>query len=195
MPPDITRVAPEHGGEIAAMLGRAFQHDPIFSWPLRAGVTAEDVGSAFAELVEIHVGLGTLWQTGGCEGAAAWLPPEHAAAYAEVTEGTALGLVDLTDDAGAAYVALWNWIVSCLPGGPSWLLDFVGVEPSRQGRGLGTALVRHGLARAHAEGSPADLLTGTAEHVAYYERLGFRVTLDADAPGGGPHVWFMRALP
>jgi hypothetical protein len=28
--------------------------------------------------------------------------------------------------------------------------------------------------------------------VPLYERHGFRVVDDADAPGDGPHIWFMR---
>jgi hypothetical protein len=39
------------------------------------------------------------------------------------------------------------------------------------------------------------LETGTARNVSLYERFGFRVVEEADAPGGGPHVWFMRRDP
>jgi len=60
---------------------------------------------------------------------------------------------------------------------------------------LGAALIEHGLVAAREESLPCFLLTGRAGLVAYYERRGFRVVHDADAPAGGPHVWFMQTTP
>ena len=39
---------------------------------------------------------------------------------------------------------------------------------------------------------PAFLETGNPRNVPYYERFGFRVIDEGDAPGGGPRIWFMR---
>jgi hypothetical protein len=44
-------------------------------------------------------------------------------------------------------------------------------------------------------GVPAFLSTGTPRNVKIYGRSGFRVMDEADAPGGGPHIWFMRRDP
>ena len=38
---------------------------------------------------------------------------------------------------------------------------------------------------------PAVLETAQPDNVALYEHFGFRVVLEGDVPGGGPHVWFM----
>lgn len=62
----------------------------------------------------------------------------------------------------------------------------------RAGRGLGRALVRHGLARARADGCPAFLETGTPRNVPFYESFGFRVVGAHQAPDGGPVIWFMQ---
>ena len=48
------------------------------------------------------------------------------------------------------------------------------------------------MARAGADGHPLFLETGVERNVAFYERFGFVVVSEGDAPGGGPHVWFMR---
>jgi hypothetical protein len=56
-------------------------------------------------------------------------------------------------------------------------------------------LIEAGLARARAERTGAFLSTGTAANVAIYSRCGFRVYEEAQAPGGGPHIWFMRTDP
>jgi hypothetical protein len=39
------------------------------------------------------------------------------------------------------------------------------------------------------------LSTGTRRNVDIYGRSGFRVVDEADAPGGGPHIWLMRRDP
>jgi predicted N-acetyltransferase YhbS len=59
-------------------------------------------------------------------------------------------------------------------------------------RWLGAALIGAGLSQAAAAGVPAFLSTGTRRNVDIYRRSGFRVVEEADAPGGGPHIWFMR---
>jgi len=98
-------------------------------------------------------------------------------------------------DGRRQYEAFWAWVESKLPDEPVWHLDSVGVRRELQGRGIGAALIEFGLARARADATPALLETGNPPNVAYYERFGFRTFADADAPGGGPHIWFMRRDP
>jgi len=42
---------------------------------------------------------------------------------------------------------------------------------------------------------PRSAETGNPRNVPYYETLGFRVVLEAEAPDDGPRVWFMRCDP
>ena len=63
---------------------------------------------------------------------------------------------------------------------------------------LFTALLREYAALdivVEADGVPAFLETGKARNVPYYERFGFRTAAEDDAPGGGPHIWFMHRDP
>ena len=50
------------------------------------------------------------------------------------------------------------------------------LQPSHQGRGIGTRLLRDAMERAHAQGKKLCLSTGLQNHraVKLYERLGFR---------------------
>jgi hypothetical protein len=48
------------------------------------------------------------------------------------------------------------------------------------------------VALAGADGIGAFLSTGTARNVTIYARSGFRVVEEADAPDGGPRIYFMR---
>lgn len=67
---------------------------------------------------------------------------------------------------------------------PHWYLEFVGCRPEMQGKGLGGAVIRAGLARADEAGIPCALETATASNVPLYESLGFRVVETFSAPGG-----------
>lgn len=59
--------------------------------------------------------------------------------------------------------------------GPHLRLEFFGVVPSRQGAGIGTALIEHGHRSADELGLPCYLETMTEKNVRYYERRGYRV--------------------
>jgi hypothetical protein len=56
-------------------------------------------------------------------------------------------------------------------------------------------LIEHGLSMARRDKLPAFLETGNVRNVAYYQTFGFRVHQVADAPGGGPRIWFMSLRP
>lgn len=79
---------------------------------------------------------------------------------------------------------------------PHWYLVAIGVDPSRHGRGYGTALVREGLARARRDGTAVYLETESEANVRFYQRLGFRVLEQQriEALDGVP-VWLMHAHP
>jgi ribosomal protein S18 acetylase RimI-like enzyme len=74
---------------------------------------------------------------------------------------------------------------------PYWYLQFAGVAPDRQGRGLGGQAIRAGLERARAARFPVYLETARPGNVAIYQSLGFRIVGEWDIPGGGPHFWGM----
>jgi ribosomal protein S18 acetylase RimI-like enzyme len=75
---------------------------------------------------------------------------------------------------------------------PHWYLMVVGVDPELQNRGVGSALVKEGLARADQSGHPCYLETSEKRNLAFYERLGFVVLEEAKLGAGGPLAWAMR---
>ena len=66
---------------------------------------------------------------------------------------------------------------------PHWYLQLLAVEPSWQRRGVGTALLRAGLAACDAEGRPAYLETQRAENLPYYARFGFTPVAEVRGEG------------
>ena len=78
---------------------------------------------------------------------------------------------------------------------PHWHLPFIGVDPARQGLGLGTLLLRAGLSRVDQNGVECRLVTCGPRNVPLYQRHGFEIAVEGDGPGGWPHFWFMRRGP
>ena len=78
---------------------------------------------------------------------------------------------------------------------PHWHLPFMGVDPARQGLGLGTLLLRAGLSRVDQDGVECRLFTEQPRNVPLYQRYGFEIAVEEDVPDGGPHLWFMRRRP
>ena len=148
----------------------------------------------FASFLEALLPLGVVWEAGDADGAAVWIPPSRADAWQQAQLDEArVNLMTL--DGLARYSAFWGWVESRLPSEPAWHLDSVGVDPSSRGRGTGSALIEHGLAMAREDHAAAVLETGNPHNVPYYERIGFDVVEAAEAPDGGPTVWFMRRDP
>jgi ribosomal protein S18 acetylase RimI-like enzyme len=76
---------------------------------------------------------------------------------------------------------------------PHWYVFVVGVDPERQGRGIGRAMLDTLLERIDASSEPAYLETDREENVDFYGRAGFRVA-DAREIFGTP-IWTLWRKP
>jgi ribosomal protein S18 acetylase RimI-like enzyme len=177
--------------DLAGVLGRAFAHDPMTQWPFDGNASVETITSIFALLYEHPVELGLVWEAGDGAGVAVWVPPGAAELLSASDEAAREKYEPLMPDRGERYREMWGWLEAYVAE-DAWYLDAIGVDPSRQRSGVGGALIRHGLALAAKDGAPAFLETSVATNVPYYERFGFNVVDQGDAPSGGPHIWFMR---
>lgn len=186
----IVLATPERVPALAALLGRAFTDDPMLVWPFGADRTdlVTEFFRAFDEQIAVQ---GWLWEAGDGLGAAAWIPPGSDQIMMDIDRSMRSTLAN----AEARHEEMWEWIARNFPDEPFWYLDHIAVDAAHRGTGLGAALIRLGLDFADRDGVPAFLETGRHGNVAYYERRGFRTISDDDAPGGGPHIWFMRYDP
>lgn len=81
------------------------------------------------------------------------------------------------------------------PAQPHYYLGFLGVEPTYQGEGIGSALLAPVLDRCDDEGFPAYLEASSERNRALYERHGFDVVERIELPGDGPPMWRMWREP
>jgi GNAT superfamily N-acetyltransferase len=169
----------------------AFSDDAMIRWPMPEATPAM-LQQLFRVILTPYVESGVLWKMDGCDGGAAWLPPEVAGRFDDIEQSARAAINPLTSDGGVRYARFWDWLGAHLPGEPCWFLDLVAVAPAAQGRGLGRRLVTHGLALARADGCPAFLETSTPRNIPFYQSLGFQIVDEQQAPGGGPMIWFMQ---
>lgn len=76
----------------------------------------------------------------------------------------------VVEEEGELVATLRFWPVSLPDGTQALLLGPLAVRPELAGRGIGRALVRHGLVQARAQGWPAVLVVGDPK---YYHPFGF----------------------
>jgi putative acetyltransferase len=129
--------------------------------------------------------------------AAAFGRPDEAALVDRLREDGAVALSLVAEEAGEV---VGHLLFTPLPlVGPertiaAAALAPLSVAPGRQGRGIGSALVREGLARLAGRGVPAVVVLG---HPGYYPRFGFRPDLAARlvAPFSGDALMALELAP
>jgi GNAT superfamily N-acetyltransferase len=155
---------------VFAVLTLAFSSDPAtrWTWPEPRTFIA-----AFPRFAKAFGGAafakGTAHRIGSL-GAALWLPP--GARPDEEAMGT---LMQETADAGTAVDGpkLMQQMASHHPREPHWYLPLIGIDPAHQGKGLGSALLKHATDICDRDGMPAYLESSNLANVPFYERHGF----------------------
>jgi ribosomal protein S18 acetylase RimI-like enzyme len=171
--PRIKTAAASDEAPIAAVLALAFSTDPGARW---AWPDPQQLLTHFPAFVKAFAGAafssGTAYYVEGYAGAALWLPPEvrpddEALDALMQRSASAQTLRDL--------LAVFDQMRGYHPSEPHWYLPLIGVDPFHQGGGLGSALMRHALARCDGEGKPAFLESSNPQNVSLYERDGFEM--------------------
>jgi ribosomal protein S18 acetylase RimI-like enzyme len=191
---EVVRLRAEQIPEAAAVLARAFQDDPAWSWvvpdPTRRAKTLPPLFRVGFELIQAEI-----WTTPApLLGCARWMPPGrpgvNVGAAVRAAFATPLRLRGGTSRFLAYGRAVDNLRRAAVPV-PHWYLAGIGVEPSARRRGIGSALMAPGIEAAERDGVPCALLTNAEENLAFYEAHGFVTMLEGETPRGGPHAWMM----
>jgi ribosomal protein S18 acetylase RimI-like enzyme len=171
--PKVVTAVPEDSEQLADVLGRAFQDDPVSASFLPDTQERARRQRGFLKVfLDEAMATGLVHTTPDRDGVALWLTiePDHPEenhvdqlvrdALGSYYEGFAL----LGEQMGASHPQ----------DRAHGYLQFIGVEPERQNHGIGAALIRHRLAELDAIEMPAYLESSSERNFALYERLGFR---------------------
>ena len=114
---------------------------------------------------------GSVDVAGDFEAVAMWLPP------GVETDPAAIEALDMpsSEEGDAILAELRAEMARHHPEAPHWYLWAIAADPRLQGKGLGSALLKHRLALCDARGETAYLESSAPHNVPLYERHGFEV--------------------
>jgi ribosomal protein S18 acetylase RimI-like enzyme len=184
-PSTVQTVALDEAERAVATIVVAFAADPAARWSFPEpatylahfpAVVRAFGGQAFAN--------GSGHQVENYAGAALWLLP---GAAPDQDEMIAIVETAVPADRRSDVFAVFEQMGGYHPQEPHWYLPLIGVDPARQNRGLGSALLRHALALCDKAGLPAYLESSNPANIPLYERHGF-VRLGAIQIGSSPSI-------
>jgi GNAT superfamily N-acetyltransferase len=187
---EVIEVAERQRG--VATLTLAFAADPIMRW---VWPDANRYATYWPRIAEAYGGRafdqGTAHELDDFAAVALWLPPG-----VEPDEATFEELiVDSVDDQILPDLnVVLRQMGELQPRSEHWYLPLIGVDPIAQGQGLGSTLLRYGLAMCDDAGLPAYLEATGPRNRVLYERLGFRV-VELIQAGSSPPMWAMFREP
>lgn len=194
--PQILALGARDADAATRTISRSFFDDPLYAYvEPNESRRMQVITPLNRMMVRLFLTSGVNDATADVKGLVLWLPPgKHISPMAMVKAG-ALGLPFRTG-VGAlgrlmgAMGQADKAHARALPD-PHWYLAGATVDPSIHGRGIGTALVNHGLERVDAEGSPCYLETSKERNVAYWQRFGFDVAFHDSLGKGSVPYWGM----
>lgn len=178
---------------VTAMLGVAFQDDPVMSFIFPDEVVRRArLPRLFAIAYDLTAATGARYTTDGGEAATLWRAPGNV--HLSLREKLMLSAPWLATVGSAFRRALAVSAASDAnrPVEPHWYLDVAGCAPEAQRRGFGGAAIRAGLARADADGVATYAETANEANLDVYGALGFAVTHCWRVPGGPMHWSMLR---
>ncbi len=188
---EIVRATPAHGPTISRALAAAFQDDPVFEWVVPdPDIRRARIPSVFAAFVDVYVPHNETYVAGDGVGGALWAPAGSQPFMDEPREVFAQRITAaLGDDAERAF-EVDALLESHHPTEACFYLQFLGVIPDHQGRGVGSAMLSMVLDRCDATGTPAYLEATSVDNRRLYARHGFETVGEITLPQG-PALWPM----
>ncbi len=186
---DVTRAGVADRDMVARTLAQAFQDDPVFGWLVpdetRRRTTLPGVFGVFADAF-----LPLEDSTMAADGAALVAPPQVDPFAGEDGEEHLASLVEASGEDAERAGLLTAVLDEHHPAAPCAHLQFIGVVPDRQGRGVGGRLLVDLARRWDSRGDAAYLEATSPDNRRLYERHGFEVTDEIVVPDG-PTLWAM----
>ncbi|MFP3943523.1 MAG: GNAT family N-acetyltransferase [Alphaproteobacteria bacterium] len=182
--PSIQTAADSGRQRILQLITLGFAADPVLRW------VWPDAKTYLAEMPKFVAAFGgrafeheTAWYADDFRAAALWLPPgvePDAEKLSNLIETT------VAPETAEEAAALMGQMAEFHPHDrPCWYLPMIAADPACQGRGLGSALMKHAVRRCDEEGLPAYLESTNPRNVPLYERHGFEVMGEMQA-GSSP---------
>lgn len=179
---------------VASLLAEAWQHDPVAGWLVPEDGMRKTIFRGYCRiLADFALEHGIVYGTPDLTGAAMWI---------EALQG--VKQIDDLDNRTHAVCGDWadrfrTWherIRRARPRKPHWYLMSVAVRPGFQGKGLGSALLRHHHLGLDEHRLPAYLeATGLDNHGLFVQHGYQNLIEPQELPGNGPLLYPMWREP
>lgn len=192
---EVRRATSSDVGALALTLARAFYDDPLFRWMFpRDARRLRQARRHFEQRTRQLLAQNEVYTTDGNVGAALWARPDE---WRDPPLAALRQLATLTPALGRRLpltLRAMHEIELRHPSDPHWYLAVLGIDPERQRRGVGSALLSPVLAACDRDATPAYLETAREHNVDFYARHGFEVVESLTLPEGPP-IWLMWRTP
>lgn len=170
--------------DLAMILARAFQDDPVWSWVLPdASTRPMGLVRVIRHALEAGLRRGHVYHLPAA--AAIWSPPDVPLFTPEEGAGFGEALAEWVGPRLEQVMTGLQSISAHHPHDvPHFYLFMIGTEPLVQRHGHGTRLLRHVLDRCDEQDLPAYLESSNPVNVPFYEHHGFRVRDRVTLPDG-----------
>jgi GNAT superfamily N-acetyltransferase len=177
---------------IIACMVLAFSSDPVIRWMFP---DPYQYVTHFPRFVEAFGGKAFTQETAYCIedyfGAALWFPPGLEMDIEPVIELFLESIFESDQtDVFAVLIEMGRYHFK----EPHWYLPMIGVEPTQQGKGYGSALMQHVIGQCDRDRLPAYLEASKPANVTFYERHGFEV-ISTIQIGASPPIFPMVRNP
>lgn len=187
--------------EIPAMartLASAFADDPIMSLLFNGPVPVPRTTRFFETMGRVQLHHGHTYITGGDEAAAIWAPPGKWKLPVKDIVTSTPAFLRVFRGRLPASLKILSVLEKNHPSEPHYYLEFIGTDPTHQGKGFGSELMRPMIERCDTEGVGAYLESSKESNLAFYGRFGFETTkvIHHKNPAGDPvPQWLMWRNP
>ncbi|MDA3646669.1 GNAT family N-acetyltransferase [Saccharopolyspora indica] len=179
-PSELDRIAPAYAA--------AFADEAVVGWVL-PDTTGVDLAEFFHPSVDSALHEEEVLVAEHLDGAIAGLSIWSETMSAARLRSAAAEIANATEPALQRTATVLGLIAEHHPEEPHLYLSAMAVVPEFRGSGAGTAMLRHRLAMADADGRPAYLEASTQRSTRLYARHGFRpVGTPIELPGNGPRL-------
>lgn len=205
----IERLREDRVQQAATLLGAAFHQDPLFVhacpdpehrarwlpwmfvWPIRWGLLRGEVLATAGRLEGIAIVVPSSAANGEDAEVARLAQRDRAERERELSPSEIEAWLRYDAALDAAVQPADQELHRVVPG-PHLYLAVLGVEPTRQGIGIGSTLLRAVSKRADAVELPTTLITCQPNNLVIYKRHGYEVVCNGTVADSGLRWWEMR---
>lgn len=190
--PTIKTATVSEQAPVIDVLALAFSADPAARWtwpnPHEYLANFPRLVRAFGEKAFTH---SSAYYIDQYQGAALWLPPD---VHPDEEAMNKLVRDSVSEKIQKNISAIFEQMSRYHPSEPHWFLPLLGVDPSQQGKGYGSALMQHALVACDRDRKLAYLESSNPRNIPLYERHGFEV-LGTIQAGTSPTIFPMLRKP